>query len=122
MEYDKDNVFAQIIRGESPCNKVYEDDQVLAFHDLYPSAKLHVLVIPKASYISFNDFIEKADSGYISQFFIKIQKIAKMLGLDKQGYRIVSNHGKHAMQLIPHFHMHILGEEDLGTMTSCRKA
>jgi histidine triad (HIT) family protein len=116
-KYDTDNIFAHIIKGEITCTKVYEDKTILAFNDLYPAATVHVLVIPKKEYISFNDFIVKANAEEITHFFTTVQKIAKSLGLDKTGYRIVSNHGSDAMQTIPHFHIHILGKEPLGAMT-----
>ncbi|AGR78931.1 HIT-like protein [Anaplasma phagocytophilum] len=105
--YDNDNVFAKILRGELPCTKVYEDDNVLAFHDIKPEAPVHVLVIPKGKFVSFDDFVE---SGYdVSEFFKTVGKIARQFNLHTGGYRLVTNHGKSAGQIVHHFHVHILG-------------
>ncbi|QJC27687.1 putative HIT-like protein [Anaplasma platys] len=105
--YDKDNVFAKILRGEAPCNKVYEDDNLLAFHDIRPAAPVHVLVVPKGEYVSFDDF---ACSDYdLSEFFKTVRKIAHMLDLHTSGYRLVTNHGSTAGQEVFHFHVHIMG-------------
>ena len=109
MKYDKNNVFAKIIRGELPSKKVYEDDLVLAFHDINPSSKVHILVIPKGEYISFDDFMENASDKEIKHFFKKVQEIAKDAGVSKTGYKIIANHGESAGQIVFHFHMHIQG-------------
>ncbi len=116
--YDTNNIFAKIIKGEVSCEKIYEDDLVLAFHDLYPAAKIHILVLPKNHFISFDDFITTSTSYEIEHFFKTVQKIAQSNYLDKTGYRLVMNHGINAMQSIPHFHLHILGDEPLGGMTT----
>ncbi|AAZ68305.1 histidine triad nucleotide-binding protein [Ehrlichia canis] len=110
--YDKDNVFAKILRKELPCNIVYEDESVLAFHDIHPQAPIHVLVIPKSDYISFDDF-SNSSAEDIKHFFSVVKKITHKLQLDKTGYRIVTNHGKQGGQIIPHFHVHILGGKQL---------
>ncbi len=113
--YDKNNVFAKIIRGEIPCSKVYEDEFVLAFNDIKPSAPTHVLVIPKGEYLSFSDFIQKADSDIIYNFFKTVSQIAdNKLGLKEKGYRIITNNGSDASQTVHHFHVHILGGKSLG--------
>ena len=105
--YDRNNVFAKILRGELPCKRVYEDDLVLAFHDINPEAPVHVLVIPKGEFVSFDDFVS---SDYdIAEFFRVVGRIARELGLDVCGYRIVTNHGRSAGQIVYHFHVHILG-------------
>ncbi|WDM85629.1 histidine triad nucleotide-binding protein [Ehrlichia sp. JZT12] len=109
--YDDNNIFAKILRKELPCNVVYEDEFVLAFHDIYPQAPIHILVIPKDKYISFNDFI--GSSANITYFFSIVKKITHKFQLDKTGYRIVTNHGKQGGQVIPHFHVHILGGKQL---------
>ena len=113
MSYDPDNIFAKILKGEIPADKVYEDEYCLAFHDINPAAKVHILVIPKGEYISFDDFIHKASQHEVCQFFLAIRTIARDFGLKEDGYRIVSNHGKHGNQTVPHFHFHILGGEQL---------
>ncbi len=114
--YDENNIFAKIIRGEIPCNKVYEDDHVLAFHDINPQTPIHVLVVPKGSYVSSDDFAAKASDAEIGAFFRALGKIARDLGLVEPGYRILANHGRDAHQEVPHFHMHIFGGKDLGRM------
>jgi len=113
--YDSDNIFAKILRGEMDCEKIYEDDDVLAFKDKFPDAPVHVLVVPKGEYVSFDDFSAKAGAEVIGKFFEKVAKIARdELGLMENGYRIVSNIGDHGCQFVPHFHVHILGGAKLG--------
>lgn len=114
MLYDKNNIFAKIIRGEIPSNKVYEDEKILAFHDISKAAPIHVLVIPKGDYVNFSDFTAKADAVEIVEFFKKVASIATKLDLDKSGYRLISNIGADASQSVPHFHVHILGKKKLG--------
>lgn len=114
MTYDKNNVFAKIIRGEIPAAKVYEDEQVLAFNDISQAAPVHVLVIPKGEYISFSDFSTKASASEISGFFRRVDKVVEMLGLKESGYRLITNHGSDGSQSVPHFHVHILGGRQLG--------
>ena len=118
MSYSDDNIFAKILRKEKPCEKVYEDDHCLAFKDINPQAKIHVLVIPKGKYISFDDFSQNASGEQISSFFKAVGKIAKDLDLSTEGYRILSNIGKLGGQEVPHFHIHIFGKQDLGPMLS----
>ena len=114
MSYDKNNIFAKIIRGEIPCKKVFENDVAFAFEDITPAAPIHILVIPKGEYCSFNDFTSKADSGEISEFFKAVQEIASSQGLSEGGYRLITNHGADASQTVHHFHVHILGGKPLG--------
>ena len=109
MDYDKNNIFAKIIRGEIPCKKVFENDICIAFHDIAPAAPVHVLVVPKGEFVSFNDFTEKAKPEFISNFFKSVRQIANELGLQEGGYRVLFNHGKFASQTVFHFHVHILG-------------
>lgn len=116
MTYDPNNIFARILRGEIPNKTVYEDDHVLAFHDINPQTKVHVLVIPKGAYVSFADFSQNASSEEIIEFTRAAGKIAKDLGLEDDGYRILSNHGTHALQEVPHYHLHIFGGQQLGRM------
>jgi histidine triad (HIT) family protein len=114
MTYDKNNVFARIIRGEIPCAEVYNDDYVLAFRDMHPAAPVHVLVVPKGEFTSFDDFTTKADGETIVRFFATVRKIANDLGVSESGYRLITNHGPDASQTVPHFHLHILGGRPLG--------
>ena len=114
--YDKNNVFAKIIRGEIPCSKVFEDNNFLAFHDISKAAPVHVLVIPKGEFIDLPDFTSKAGAARVEEFFQVVVKIAKMLDLEKSGYRIISNIGADASQSVPHFHVHILGKKKLGAL------
>jgi diadenosine tetraphosphate (Ap4A) HIT family hydrolase len=119
-DYDDGNIFAKILRGEIPCKKVHEDAFSLAFHDINPQAPLHVLVIPKGKYISLADFTAKASDAEVTGFFRAVGTVARMLGLDAPGYRILANMGEHGMQEIPHFHVHIFGGRPLGRMLSER--
>jgi diadenosine tetraphosphate (Ap4A) HIT family hydrolase len=114
--YDEGNVFALILKGEIPCDKVYEDDHVLAFRDINPQKPTHVLVIPKGSYVSFDDFTETAADEEIAAFMKTAGRIARDLGLRDPGYRILANHGRDGRQEVPHFHLHIFGGEDCGPM------
>ena len=111
--YDKNNIFAKIIRKEIPCKVAYEDEQVLFFHDINPQSKVHILGIPKRNVVDLSDFILKSDQSTINYFFAKIIAVIKNLGLDQTGYRLVTNNGKDANQEVPHFHVHILGGENL---------
>ena len=111
--YDTNNIFAKILRKEIKCSKIFEDDKVLFFNDAYPQAKIHILGIPKIEVINFSDFITKADDKMINYFFLKVYEIANSFGIDKSGYRIVSNSGKDANQEVPHFHIHLLAGENL---------
>ena len=121
-EYDDQNVFARILRGEIPCRKVYEDQWALAFHDIAPKAPVHVLVIPKDRYVSFADFSAKASDGQIGGFFRAVGEVAKQLGLEAPGYRVLTNVGEHAGQEVPHFHVHIFAGAALGPMLQSRPA
>jgi histidine triad (HIT) family protein len=116
MAYDPNNIFARILRGEIPCDKVYEDDYALAFRDIAPQTPIHVLVIPKGAYVSANDFSEKASDAEIAGFFRALGKVARDLGAVEPGYRILANHGRDAHQEVPHFHMHVFAGKDLGRM------
>ena len=114
--YDEDNIFARILRGELPCDKVYEDDQVLAFHDIRPQAPVHILVIPKGNYVSWDDFSEKASDSEIAGFVRVVGRIARDQGMVAQGYRVLANVGRRGGQEVPHFHLHIFGGGPLGPM------
>ena len=114
--YDAQNIFARILRGEIPCRRVFEDDHVLAFHDIRPLAPVHVLVIPKQPYVSFADFSIRASEAEIAGFTRALGQIAAMLGLEEPGYRVLSNMGAAAGQEVPHFHVHLFGGASLGPM------
>lgn len=116
MAYDPSNIFARILRGELPCNKVYEDDHALAFHDIAPQAPVHVLVIPKGDYISQDDFAAKAPDALVAGFYRAVGTVARDLGLVETGYRFLANTGIDAHQEVPHFHVHIFAGRDLGRM------
>jgi histidine triad (HIT) family protein len=116
--YNTDNIFAKIIRKEIPCNPVYEDEKVLAFYDIHPAAPVHIIVIPKGNYISFDDFIINSTSDEHTHFFRKVREIAAQLNLTESGYRLITNHGSDASQTVPHFHVHILGKRKLGALVS----
>jgi diadenosine tetraphosphate (Ap4A) HIT family hydrolase len=116
MSYDRTNIFARILRGEIPCKKVYETDQVLAFHDVNPQAPVHVLVIPKGEYVSWDDFAQKASPGEIVAFVRAVGEVAGQLGLRDAGYRVLANHGPDSHQEVPHLHVHIFGGRKLGRM------
>ncbi len=115
MSYDKDNIFAKILREEIPCDKIYEDDFVIAFDDIYPKAKVHFLVIPKGEYTDMADFTARASSDEIAALFKAVGNVACIKGLN-DGYRIISNCGVNSGQEVPHLHIHVLGGEKLSAM------
>tara|TARA_Y100000590_G_scaffold456750_1_gene607948 strand:- start:4068 stop:4427 length:360 start_codon:yes stop_codon:yes gene_type:complete len=116
MSYDENNVFSKILKGEIPCELIYEDDFSIAFNDINPQAKKHILLIPKGKYISMDDFSEKASQNELISFFRAIGVVARKFDLDKTGYRILANHGPDSHQEVPHFHVHILGGNSLGPL------
>lgn len=116
MTYDPNNIFARILRGEIPNKTVYEDEHALAFHDINPQTPTHVLVIPKGAYVSFADFSEKASDAEIAGFVRAVGKVARDLGLEEPGYRILANNGRDAHQEVPHLHVHVFAGTDLGRM------
>jgi histidine triad (HIT) family protein len=116
--YDDTNIFARILRGEVPCKKVYEDEWALAFHDINPLAPTHVLVIPKGRFVSFADFSADASAAAIAGFTRAVGRVAKDLGLEAQGYRLLANMGEASGQEVPHFHVHIFAGRPLGRMLS----
>ncbi len=116
MAYDDGNVFARILRGELPCDKVHESEHALAFRDINPLAPIHVLVIPKGKYVSMDDFTAKASAEEIADFLRAVGETARKLGADASGYRILANHGRDARQEVPHLHVHIFAGRDLGRM------
>lgn len=107
-DYDRNNIFARILRGELPCKKVYEDDHALAFHDVNPQAPVHVLVIPKGEYVSNMDFSANAPTETLAGFWRAVGTVARQLGLEQDGYRLVANNGTNGGQVVFHFHVHIV--------------
>ena len=105
----------KILRGEIPCKKVYEDEWALAFHDINPQAPTHVLVMPKGPYCSFADFSAKASDAEIAGFMRAVGKVAKDLGLEAPGYRLLFNMGVHSGQEVPHFHVAPVRRPSAGT-------
>lgn len=116
--YDDANIFARILRGEIPAKAVYEDDWAFAFHDIAPQAPIHVLVIPKGRYCSFADFSAAASAEEIAGFIRAVGKVAKDLGLEDPGYRLLANTGDHGGQEVPHFHVHLFAGRPLGRMVA----
>ncbi len=114
--YDPQNIFARILRGEIPSKKVHEDAHALAFHDINPQAPVHVLVIPKGPYVSIADFSANASEAEIAGFWRAVGKVARDLGLEDTGYRILSNMGEDGGQEVPHLHVHIFGGRRIGRM------
>jgi histidine triad (HIT) family protein len=116
LAYDRNNVFARILRGELPCTKVYEDEHVLAFRDINPQAPTHVVIIPKGAYVSVDDFSANASDAEQAALMRAIGEVAKQEGVVAGGYRVLANHGAAAHQEVPHFHVHLFGGRDLGPM------
>lgn len=116
MAYDDDNIFAKILRGEIPCDKVHETEHALAFRDINPQAPVHVLVIPKGRYVSMDDFSANASDAELADFTRAVGEVARMMGVVENGYRILSNHGRDGHQEVPHLHIHVFGGKNLGRM------
>ena len=119
MTYDQNNIFAKILRGEIPCNKIYEDDFVLSFHDINPQKKVHALVIPKGQYIDLDDFSSNASSEEMVGLLKGINIVAKKLNISVdtgKGYRALANTSEHGGQEVPHLHFHLFGGERVGKM------
>ena len=111
--YEENNIFAKIIRGEIPCEKIYEDDNVFFFNDINPVAKIHVLGVPKTPCKNFSHFLSTHNDLDVSQFFKKTAMVIKRLGIEDGGYKIITNSGINGGQEVPHFHIHILGGEKI---------
>jgi len=118
MLYDDNNIFAKILRGEIPCDKIYEDDWALAFHDIAPQTPVHALVIPKGAYVSLDDFSANASDAEIAGLYRAVGKVARDLGLASPGFRSIQNTGPDARQEVAHLHVHICGGRDMGRMIS----
>tara|TARA_B100000575_G_C23029142_1_gene592572 strand:+ start:191 stop:553 length:363 start_codon:yes stop_codon:yes gene_type:complete len=118
MTYDKNNIFAKILKKEIPCKKVYENDYVLAFHDINPQKKIHVLVIPKGEYTDLDDFNNKASDKEIVELNKAISHVSNIIGAAGKGYRTLTNIGNDGGQEVPHLHFHIFAGEKIGKMVS----
>lgn len=116
--YDPGNIFARILRGEVPCDKVYEDEHALAFRDIAPQAPVHVLVVPRGAYVSWDDFSANASDAEIAGFVRAVGKVAREHDLVAPGYRLLANVGAHGGQEVPHLHVHLFGGRPLGRMVA----
>jgi histidine triad (HIT) family protein len=116
LPYDDGNIFARILRGEIPAKTVYEDDYALAFHDIAPRAPVHILVIPKGPYTSWDDFSAHASQAEIAGFVRAVGQVARDHGLVASGYRLLANTGGHGGQEVAHLHVHLFGGRPLGPM------
>ena len=116
LPYDPANIFARILRGEIPCDRVYEDEHALAFRDIAPQAPTHVLVVPKGAYVSWDDFSARASDAEIAGFVRAVGHVAREAGLVEPGYRLLANVGGHGGQEVPHLHVHLFGGRPLGAM------
>ena len=120
MSYDKNNIFAKILRGEIPCKKIYENEYILSFYDINPQKKVHALVITKGEYTDLDDFSSRASEKEISELIKGVSLVAKKLGVslsnNGKGYRSLVNIGKDGGQEVPHLHFHLFGGEKVGKM------
>ena len=119
MSYDKNNIFAKILRKEIPCKKIFENDYVLSFHDINPQKKIHALIIPKGEYIDLDDFNNRASDQEVVALSKAITEVSKILGISinkGKGYRALTNLSEHGGQEVPHLHFHIFGGEKVGKM------
>ncbi|MDB5669253.1 MAG: histidine triad nucleotide-binding protein [Alphaproteobacteria bacterium] len=116
LPYDDSNIFARILRGEIPSKPVYEDEFALAFHDINPQAPVHILIIPKGAYVSWDDFSARAPEAEIAGFVRAIGHVARENGLVAPGYRLLANAGTNSGQEVPHLHVHLFGGRGLGPM------
>ncbi len=116
LSYNNQNIFARILRKEIPCTAVYEDDYVLAFHDIAPKVPVHILLIPKGAYTDITDFGSHASGAEIEGFFRALAKISIQYNVAENGFRSIANTGVNGGQEVPHFHMHILGGKPIGPM------
>ena len=118
MSYNKNNIFAKILRAEIPCKKIYEDEYVLSFYDINPQKKIHALVIPKGKYIDLDDFSSKASDKEIVELNKAVTHVANLVGAKNKGYRALTNIGSDGGQEVPHLHFHIFAGEKIGKMVS----
>lgn len=120
MSYDDDNVFAKILRGKIPADKVYESEHSLAFRDIQPKRPVHVLVIPKGPYVTWHDMAENASEAELADFVRAVAVVTKSEGIEEAGYRLVCNNGAHGHQEVPHVHVHVVGGAPTGPMLSSK--
>ncbi len=116
IPYDDQNIFAKILRGEIPCNKVDECPHTISFHDIQPQAPVHILVIPKGAYTDMADFSANATMEEQAAFIAALGRVAKLAGVEEEGFRLIANTGFNGRQDVPHLHVHILGGTRLGAM------
>ena len=116
MAYNDDNIFAKILNKKLSTEIILENDYAIAFNDIIPQAPIHILIIPKGKYIKYDDFLNKATKEEIYQFFMLINQLVNDYNLEKTGYRLITNAGKHANQEVPHLHFHLFGGEKVGKM------
>ena len=114
--YDQNNIFAKILRSEIPCNKILENENSLAFSDINPQATIHILIIPKKPYLNFHDFTKNASLIEVESFWKLVNDVIEYTAVDEEGFRIITNSGKNGNQDVPHFHVHLLGGNNLGRM------
>ncbi len=118
MKYDKNNIFAKILRGEASAEKVYENEFVFCFKDIYPKSKIHILIIPKKEYLDIYDFSKNATTPEKESIFLAFENLIKFYKIENSGCRIITNQGVDGRQEVPHLHFHLLGGNDTGKMTS----
>jgi diadenosine tetraphosphate (Ap4A) HIT family hydrolase len=116
MAYDDDNIFAKILRGEIPCDKVLETEHSLAFNDINPQTPTHILVVPKGRYVDLDDFTANATDAEIADFIRAVGEVARQAGAVESGYRALTNNGRDAHQEVPHLHVHVFAGKNLGRM------
>jgi histidine triad (HIT) family protein len=114
--YNPQNIFAKILRGEIPCQPVFENDHVLAFADIHPKAPVHILVVPKGAYVDAHDFYARGSDEEIVAFQRAVADIIRTKNLHEAGFRLIANAGVNGGQEVPHYHVHILGGHALGAM------
>ena len=124
MNYDKNNIFAKILRKEIPCKTIFENEHVLSFYDANPQKKIHALIIPKGAYINLDDFNNRASDNEIVALSKAITEVSKILGISndiRKGYRVLTNLDEHGGQEVPHLHFHLFGGEKVGKMVEWLK-
>ena len=124
MIYDKNNIFAKILRKEIPCKKIFENDHILSFYDINPQKKIHALIIPKGNYINLDDFNNRASDNEIVALSKAITEVSRILGISTdngKGYRALTNIDEHGGQEVPHLHFHLFGGEKIGKMVEWQK-